>query len=113
VETLQDCVAILGAQRPAGFARELTKTFETLRVDTLENLWQWVSADPHQQLGEIVLVITQAPALDAHAEDEAVIATLKILLAELPLKQASALCAKIRDQPKNKVYQLALDLQKK
>ena len=114
VAALQDCVAVLGADRQAGIARELTKTFETLHVDTLAKLVDWVTNDPNQQLGEIVLVIGGAIATDSTAteEEKNIQAILKILLAELPLKQATSLCAQILNQPKNKVYQLALGLQK-
>ncbi len=40
-----------------GFAREITKTFETIKKMTLAELVEFIEADHNQQKGEIVLVI--------------------------------------------------------
>ena len=56
-----DCVKnmteVFGADRPVGFAREITKTFETIRKMTLGELVQFIESDHNQQKGEIVLVV--------------------------------------------------------
>jgi 16S rRNA (cytidine1402-2'-O)-methyltransferase len=113
LETLEDCVSTLGQDRQAGVARELTKAYETLKVGTLNTLLNWMTADPNQQRGEFVLVIGGVEEKPADPNEQSIQDTLKILLAELPLKQAVSLCVSLTGQPKNKVYPLALELQEK
>ncbi len=108
---LQDMLGVFGPEREVVLARELTKTFETIRRDSLAGLLAWVEADSNQQRGECVLLLRGAPAatgLDGDARK-----TLEILLEELPLKQAAALAAKISGQKKNALYQYGLELQGK
>ncbi len=45
LDCLADMVAVFGPQRPAVLARELTKTFETLKDAPLGELHAWVAAD--------------------------------------------------------------------
>lgn len=108
VETLKDMVSVIGAQRPAVVARELTKTFETIRDGRLDELLAFVSNDTNQQKGEFVLLLQGAADLP---EDEAEAGrVLGILLDELPVKQASALAERITGVKKNELYKLALTL---
>ncbi len=106
-ECLQDMVAVMGAERPATLARELTKTFETIIPATLGELHAKVQADENQRKGEFVLVVAGAQRSDAILDSEAE-KTLKILMSELPLRQAAALAAKITGQKKNLLYDTAL-----
>jgi len=109
VESLQDMVAVFGAEREAVYARELTKQFETVRHATLGELAQWVAEDANQQRGEIVVLIHgAAPAATETSDDAARI--LRILIKELPVRQAAALAAEITGQKKNQLYELALQL---
>lgn len=106
LETLTDLERIFGGEREAVLARELTKLHETVRRLPLRSLRAWVAEDPNQVRGECVLVVQGAPArtgVDADAER-----VLRLLLEELPLKQASALAARITGQKKNELYELAL-----
>ncbi|MEH6492110.1 16S rRNA (cytidine(1402)-2'-O)-methyltransferase [Halopseudomonas sp.] len=108
LECLDDMREILGGERRVVLARELTKTFETLRSAPLAELADWVRGDSDQQRGECVLVVegASAPAVDAvSAEAERV---LDALLQELPVKQAARLAAQITGERKNQLYQLAL-----
>lgn len=108
LETLDDMVSVVGAGRPAVLARELTKTFETVRDAPLAELADWVRADSNQQKGEIVLLLAGAEAGDDGADDGEARRILAVLLDELPLSQASALTAKITGQKKKPLYQLGL-----
>lgn len=56
-ESLADLVAILGGEREAVLARELTKLFETVLGDSLAGIARQVAADAHQRKGEFVLVV--------------------------------------------------------
>jgi 16S rRNA (cytidine1402-2'-O)-methyltransferase len=109
VESLHDMADTLGAERMATVARELTKTFETVASGTLEALCAWVSADANQQKGEFVVMV-QGAVSDATALDEAARHTLRVLLQDLPLKQAAALAAQITGLSKNRLYEYGLSL---
>lgn len=109
VESLEDMVGCFGAEREATLARELTKTYETIRHATLGGLLDLVRSDSDQQRGEFVLVVAGCPQIQ-HAVDEQALHTLGILLAELPLKQAVALAAGITGVGKNLLYEQALQL---
>ncbi|MCU1717629.1 16S rRNA (cytidine(1402)-2'-O)-methyltransferase [Pseudomonas sp. 5P_3.1_Bac2] len=113
LECLQDMQAVFGAERPALLAREITKTFETLKGLPLAELAAWVGADSNQQRGECVVLVAgwQAPEGDEAISAEA-LRVLDLLLAELPLKRAAALAAEITGVRKNLLYQAALERQK-
>ena len=67
----------------------------------------WVEADRDRARGEFVLVVEgREPQGSAH-DPRAVLAAL---LAELPLKQAVALAAKITGERRNALYAMALDM---
>ncbi|RYZ97177.1 MAG: hypothetical protein EOO68_15670 [Moraxellaceae bacterium] len=91
-------------------ARELTKTFETFLTGSLSEIAALVGADANQRKGEIVLMMQgfsapeQPEVIDAEA-----MRVMEILLAELPVKQAASLTAKITGEKKNKLYQWALE----
>ncbi|PRD38212.1 UNVERIFIED_CONTAM: rsmI [Trichonephila clavipes] len=111
LDTLQDVVAVFGPERQVVLAKELTKTFEHFACGTAADITTWLTEDPQRCQGEMVLMIAPAPAKADEAVSEEVQRTLKILLAELPLKQAAALAAQIHNEKKNALYQLALSWQ--
>jgi len=113
LECLEDMQLVFGGDRPALLARELTKTFETLKGLPLVELAAWVAADTNQQRGECVVLVAgwQAPEGDDALSVEAR-RVLDLLLQDLPLKRAAALAAEITGVRKNLLYQAALDRQK-
>jgi len=110
LESLKEMTEIFGPEREAVLARELTKQFETVRNGTLTELSEWVSRDPHQQLGEFVILIHGVPRAEREAVNEEAERVLRILLEELPVSQAAALAAKITGLKKNRLYEYALNL---
>jgi 16S rRNA (cytidine1402-2'-O)-methyltransferase len=109
LETLVDMCQVFGPEREVVMARELTKTFETIKGDRLDMMRDWVAADTNQQRGEIVLLVQGAPKRDVGditPEQERV---MRVLLEELPVKQAANLGAKLTGLKKNFLYQWALD----
>jgi len=110
LECLEDMQAVFGGGRQAVLARELTKTFETLKGAPLAELCAWVAADSNQQRGECVVLVAgwQAPEGEEALSAEA-LRVLDLLLAELPLKRATALAAEITGVRKNLLYQVALE----
>jgi len=115
-ETLEDCAAVFGGERSAMVAREITKMHEMTYRGSLRDLLARAESDPDFIRGEIVLVIAgapQAPADDDRGADGhggALDRALKILLAELPLKQAARLAAQITEARDNEAYKRALHL---
>jgi 16S rRNA (cytidine1402-2'-O)-methyltransferase len=81
-----------------------------VRNGTLTELSEWVNRDPHQQLGEFVILIHGVPRAEREAVDEEAERVLRILLEELPVSQAAALAAKVTGLKKNRLYEYALNL---
>jgi 16S rRNA (cytidine1402-2'-O)-methyltransferase len=113
VETLEDLGAVFGAERPATAAREITKIHESAYRGSLGELAARAAADGDFARGEIVLVVSGAPAPEEGGGDGhggALDHALGVLLAELPLKQAARLAAKITLARDNEAYKRALRL---
>nr|WP_178132238.1 MULTISPECIES: 16S rRNA (cytidine(1402)-2'-O)-methyltransferase [unclassified Pseudomonas] len=109
LECIQDMVEVFGEARQAVLARELTKTFETLKGLPLGELRDWVAADANQQRGECVLLLAGWEAPEDEGIDAESLRVLDLLLAELPVKRAAALAAEITGVRKNLLYQAALE----
>lgn len=110
LECIADLSSVLGADRRITFARELTKTFETIYSCNLGEAEAWLKADANQQRGEFVLLVEAAAIRDAEEIPEETVRVLKLLLAELPLKQAVKLATEITREKKNVLYDFALQL---
>jgi 16S rRNA (cytidine1402-2'-O)-methyltransferase len=113
-ETLEDCAKAFGDSRGATVAREITKMHETTYRGSLRELTARAESDPDFRRGEIVLLIAGAPQVSDNdgALDKALALdkVLKVLLAELPLKQAAHLAAQITAVRGNEAYKRALQL---
>jgi 16S rRNA (cytidine1402-2'-O)-methyltransferase len=110
VDCLADLVEIFGADRDATLAREITKTFETIKKSTLGELLAFVQGDSNQQKGEIVLVIAGAAPDADQLNDQKTDALLLRLLQDLPVKSAAQLAADLTGLKKNALYTRALAL---
>jgi 16S rRNA (cytidine1402-2'-O)-methyltransferase len=110
-DTLRACEQAFGAERAAVVAREITKRFETLYRGSLAELLARSATDADFSRGEIVLIVAGA-AQQEDAGDRAVELDrmLRILLAELPVKQAADLAAKLAGVRNNESYKRALQL---
>jgi 16S rRNA (cytidine1402-2'-O)-methyltransferase len=112
VDMLKDLQLVFGPQRKVVLARELTKTFETVHGDKLEQLIPWVESDENQRKGEFVVLVHGAEARDSSDIDPESERILLILLDELPVKQAAALASRLTGLKKNMLYQHALELKR-
>jgi 16S rRNA (cytidine1402-2'-O)-methyltransferase len=112
LETLQDMAQVFGPEREVVIAREITKTFETIKGDKVAALADWVAADSNQQRGEIVLLVHGAPKQENEALTPEQIHIMKVLLEELPVKQAASIGAKLTGLKKNFLYDWALQQEK-
>ncbi len=113
---IADLVSLLAELAPARrvtLGRELTKQFETVHTAPAAELPAWLAADAQRQRGEFALAIHAEAAArgDAALDDEA-LRVLKLLMAELPLKQAVALAAQISGAPRNALYDAGLLLKR-
>ncbi len=109
IEALLRALAEAMPQRRLTICRELTKQFETVATMAAAEAPQWLAADANRLRGEFVLVLhAQADAPRDDALPAQARATLALLLAEMPLKQAVALAAAITGLPRNALYAHAL-----
>ena len=109
LDSVKDMAGVFGADRPVGFAREITKTFETIKKMALGELVEFIAADHHQQKGEIVLVVGGASE-EKDIEQEKLDQLLQRLLQDLSVKAASQLAADLTGIKKKIAYQRALEL---
>jgi len=113
--SLADCARVLGAERAAAVARELTKVYETVYRGKLGELAARAAAEADFARGEITVVIAGAPE---PAEDEAAAvadpAALERLvdaaLGHLPASKAAALASAATGVPRKLAYEVAVRL---
>lgn len=105
--TLEAMTEVFGEGREAASAREITKLHETIRRATLGSLLAWMREDPMQQKGEFVIVV-HGMEVEAAPDEAAAERTLQILLAELPLKRAAAVAARLTGVSRNRLYRMGL-----
>ena len=110
IEALATALASACGARSVTVCRELTKQFETVVTLPAEGLPAWLAADANRSRGEFVLVLHALAGPAPDAESASHDATLQLLLAELPLKQAVALAAQLTGAPRNALYERALAL---
>lgn len=109
-EALEDLCQVMGAEREAVIAREITKTYETFLWGSLSDLLRQVTQDLNQQKGEIVLVVHGAEDKIPQQGEQEQRRVLTLLLGELPLKKAAALAAEITGGDKKNLYRLGVEL---
>jgi len=109
IEALAGALAVLG-KRALTVGRELTKQFEEIATLAAQDFPAWLAQDSNRLRGEFALVLHPAPASAAGGPDTRVLA---LLLAELPLKTAVKLAAEITGEPRNALYELALEMKGK
>jgi 16S rRNA (cytidine1402-2'-O)-methyltransferase len=107
--TLADLAAALGEHRPAAVCRELTKTYEEVRRDTLGALAEWATAGPR---GEITIVVAGAPTVSAQRPRDADLAAEveRRVSAGTARKAAIGEVALEHRLPKREVYAAVVEL---
>jgi 16S rRNA (cytidine1402-2'-O)-methyltransferase len=106
LETIDCMKKVFGGERKATFCRELTKKFETIRLDNLANIFDFIQSDQFNQVkGEIVLIIEGNKCLNKSNQiDLKVHNMLKVLTTELPAAKAASIAAKITGITKKVLY---------
>lgn len=109
IESLAGQLAEPFGSRRVTVCRELTKQFESIATLPADALPAWLAADANRVRGEFVVVI-HGTATRRDPEDLATARMLKLLMRDLPLKQAVALTAEISGGARNALYEQALAL---
>jgi 16S rRNA (cytidine1402-2'-O)-methyltransferase len=108
---LDDMCEILGPDREAAVARELTKLYESLYRGSLAQLRERAGSDVDMVRGELVVLVQGMPVAET-AENPELDRVLGVLLPELPLSQAVKLAVELCGLRRNEVYKRAMQLQK-
>lgn len=113
VQSINDMVEILGANRNVFLGRELTKLYEQVFRGTLAQLSTWIIADKNHQKGEFVVIIKGFVEVEKSTTTEVDTQhILDVLATELPTKQAATIAAQITQLSKNDAYRLISTLKK-
>jgi len=112
IEALAKDLAAACGMRRLTACRELTKQFETVHTLAAAEFPAWLAADANRARGEFVLVLHALAAPDAEEDEAAHDATLRTLMAAVPLKQAVALAGELTGAARNALYKRALRLQR-
>lgn len=110
LESVADLSQVLGGERRITIARELTKTFETFHRCDLADAKAWLESDANQQRGEFVLLVEALSVVEEPLVNEEAERILRLLLKDLPLKQAVKLATEITAVKKNLLYEFALKI---
>jgi len=106
VAALTDLAAVLGSERAAVVARELTKAHETVYRGTLGELAARAATVANFARGEITLVVHGAPAAAAGVDERLLHRTIAVLSKELPPGRAAAVAAQLTGATRAAAYAL-------
>ena len=106
----QDLQSVLGDERIVCFAKELTKSFETIKTNALPVLIDYLQADDAHQKGEFVILISAIDKNNKVLGEEQLDKILPILLTEMGASKAAKLAAKITGIDKKYCYQRTIGL---
>jgi len=104
---LEDMAVVLGAEREAVVARELTKAHETIYRGTLRELAVRAAAEANFARGELTLVVRGARPSSAAVDERLLLRAIEVLSKELPPGRAAALAAQITGATRAAAYALA------
>jgi len=104
---LTDMAAMLGPERAAVVARELTKSHETIYRGTLRELAARATTEANFARGEITLVVRGAAAAAAGVDERVLRRTIEVLSKELPPGRVAAVAAQLTGATRAAAYALA------
>ena len=112
LDCLSDVAQVYGPDCELVLAKEITKAFEGFIHGTPSSITTWLQMEANRVKGEFVIIIPPKPLQVDDALDMEGMRVLGILCAQLPLKQAVKSAAEITGINRNKLYALALRMQK-
>lgn len=107
--SLLDCQSVLGDERVVCLAKEITKSFETIKTDTLPVLIDYLQVDDAHQKGEFVILISGIDKNNKVDGEQQLDKILPILLTEMGASKAAKLAAKITGIDKKHCYKRAIE----
>ncbi|MCF6287928.1 MAG: 16S rRNA (cytidine(1402)-2'-O)-methyltransferase [Proteobacteria bacterium] len=104
LRSLADMQEVFGSNRLIAIGRELTKTFETVKLGTISEIKSFIESDANQQKGEFVIAIAE--------KENTVVDTITIqqkelvqlLSKELPPKKAAKITAQYLNGKSKDIY---------
>jgi 16S rRNA (cytidine1402-2'-O)-methyltransferase len=112
IRAMSDDLAALAPAREIALAREISKQFEEHFFGEARALATWLDRDANRLRGEFVVVLGAQPEVGRGEEaawTQEQERLLKVLLEDLPLKQAVGLASRLTGLPRNRVYARALE----
>ena len=107
VAALTDIATVLGPERAAVVARELTKAHETVYRGSLHELAARAAAETNFARGELTLVVHGAPAGAAGVDEQLLHRAIALLSKELPPARVAAIAAQLTGATRRAAYALA------
>ena len=107
-DAVRDCAAVLGSDREAAVAREMTKAFEALYRGSLGELEKLLAADDNSNRGESVLVVAGAAGSSPDARELEM--AMRVLLEFVPPSTAARIAARLLGVSRRDAYRLATEM---
>jgi 16S rRNA (cytidine1402-2'-O)-methyltransferase len=107
VAALTDMAAVLGPERAAVVARELTKAHESIYRGSLRELAARAATEANFARGEITLVVHGATAAADGVDERQLRRTIEVLSKELPPGRVAAIAAQLTGATRAAAYALA------
>ena len=108
MELLENIKVIFGSSHQIVIARELTKMFETIKRDTVENILSYINEDSNHKKGEFVVIIFPSEVRPHKVEENDLKNALLITQDYLPISQSVKLISTLFKKNKKEVYNLAI-----
>ncbi len=99
-----------GDHRAITVAREISKKFETFYCGTVAEVTETLASDSRHRKGEFVLILSGAS--ESHADRDRAVEIMELLAAEMPLKRAGKIAARILPQNSNELYEIGLEIKR-
>ncbi len=110
IAALLDQIDEIFAARPMVLAKEMTKRHENFLTGVASELRTRIDAEPELAKGEFVVLIDNAMDADDVRLNDDDIDVIKLLLAEISVKTAVSIAARITGKKKNEIYRAALEI---
>ncbi len=109
LKSLTDMQEVLGNQRLIAIGRELTKTFETIKLGTVNEIKTFVENDNNQQKGEFVIAIATKEIVTADTVTPQQKELVQLLSKELPPKKVAKITAQYLNGKSKDIYNYLLN----
>jgi len=104
IKSLEDMEKILGKDRIIVIGRELTKTFETIKLGKVSEILDFVQSDSNQTKGEFVIAISALEVEKTEDISEQQKQLAQLLSKELPPKKAAKITAEFLNGNSKNIY---------